>query len=477
MKTYCNYHPTEPASWDCELCDIFICDDCVVSKKDVQFGVTKTFHLCPKCNRRVTWMGISNVLTPFWNRLPRFFIYPFSAKPLILNIILCVSMLFFSRASLFSNLMRFVVWGIWLKYAFAALQSTARGSLIPPDISTQTLSENFEDVFKQIGIYLALIFGAGLVMGTFGKGAGILFGIFSLLFLPSMIILLVSTQSLLKALNPVAFISLPARIGWGYLNMYVFLAVLGGAPILVLNLAAKIFPPLLAYLCMLFFQNYYTLISYNLMGYVLLQYHEEIGFQVDYEDFIKEKEGPKNIPKASSPIANEVDMHLKEANYEKALDILRTEINRNNTNDPELYDRYYQLLKIKKMTAEMVTFGKKYIDQLIVHKNESKAGDVYLECSGIDKEFILDPKQLLKIGGWLKKSGRSKEAIRVYAVFTKAYSKDPMIPMAYFRAAEIYNETLGQKQKANNMLNAVIKKYPDHEITPFIKNYLKQITA
>jgi len=51
-----------------------------------------------------------------------------------------------------------------------------------------------------------------------------------------------------------------------------------------------------------------------------------------------------------------------------------------------------------------------------------------------------------------------------------------MIPIVYFRAAEIFNETLGQKAKANNLLKGVIKKYPEHDIIPFVKNYLKGIS-
>lgn len=476
MQIFCSYHPTKPASWDCGACDSLLCEDCVVCRKVNQLGVTKEFHLCPKCNQEVKWLGVSNLLEPFWNRLPRFFIYPFSLRPLILNLILCLAMLFFSGTSLFNNLARFAIWGIWLKYSFSALQTTAKGNLNPPDVTAQNISENFQEVFKQLGIYFALAFFFGIVVNLFGKSFGILYGAIALLFLPSMIILLVSTQSLFQALNPFAFLRLPFRIGGGYLLMYFFLITLGGAPVVILNLTIKFLPMAMVPIITIFFKNYYTLISYNLMGYVLLQYHEEIGYDVDYEDFAKETSKKKTPASPASPLLNEIEIHVKDGNYDQALKIIQTEININNSNDLDIFDRYYRLLKLKNMSSDMLSHGKKYIDILIESNIKSKAIEIYIECSDVDKQFAPGSKGFVKLAGWLKKAGHSNEAIRAYSTFTKIYSNDPMIPNVYFRAAEIFNERLGQKTKARNLLNGLIKKYPDHDIIPFVRNYLKGIT-
>ncbi len=475
MKSFCEYHPTKPAAWDCETCDVLLCDDCMETRKTNQYGVVKEFHFCPKCNKEVEWMGISNSLEPFWNRLPRFFFYPFFPKPLILNIILCLAMLFFSGNSLFSALSRFAIWGIWLKYSFAALQTTARGNLNPPNVSQQTISEDFQDVLKQFGIFLALSFTFGIVMNLFGKNIAILYGVAAISFLPSMIILFVSTQSLIHALNPLSFTKLPFRIGWGYFLMYFFLITLGGAPTVIFNITAPFLPPALALIIVAFFQNYYTLISYNLMGYVLLQYHEEIGYEVDYEDFAKENKTQTNTDTPVSPLINELDIHLKDGNYDEALKIIKTQINEHNSKDINIFERYYQLLKLKKMSSEMLTHGKNYIEMLIELNEQSKSCEIYLDCLTLEKQFTPGPKSLIKIAGWLKKTGYSKEAIRAYHTFTKIYPENTMIPIINFRAAEIFNEKLEQKTKANNILKGIIKKYPKHDIIPFVKDYLKTI--
>jgi len=55
-------------------------------------------------------------------------------------------------------LIRFAIWAVILKYSFAALKSTANGKLIPPKVNLQTISDDFEVVFKQIGIYVIIGF-------------------------------------------------------------------------------------------------------------------------------------------------------------------------------------------------------------------------------------------------------------------------------------------------------------------------------
>ena len=94
------------------------------------------------------------------------------------------------------------------------------------------------------------------------------------------------------------------------------------------------------------------------MGYVMLQYHEAVGYEVDYEDYIETKSS-KKTPKSASPIVNEIDIHLKEGNYDRALDVIHAEINLNHSTNPEIWDRNYQLLKIKQMNKELIVFGKK----------------------------------------------------------------------------------------------------------------------
>ena len=67
------------------------------------------------------------------------------------------------------------------------------------------------------------------------------------------------------------------------------------------------------------------------------------------------------------------------------------------------------------------------------------------------------------------------EAIGAFSKLTKAYPQDPLVPKSYFRAAQIFNDRLMNPEKAKKILNGLVKKYPDHDIIPFVQRYLLQM--
>ena len=88
MKKFCDGHPTRKAHWHCSKCSALLCPECVVERGSESYGQTKTEHFCPKCNLPVDWIGVQNLIDPFWNRMPRIFSYPVSMQPLILMFVI-----------------------------------------------------------------------------------------------------------------------------------------------------------------------------------------------------------------------------------------------------------------------------------------------------------------------------------------------------------------------------------------------------
>lgn len=131
-------------------------------------------HMCPNCNIPVRWLGVENIIDPFWERLPRFFLYPFSIRPLLLMLGLSLFSALLTGPGIFGLLAGIAIWGLAFKYAYAILQSTARGNLTTPKLDSGTLSENFGPVVKQIGIYAAIFFAAGIVFAKLGMAGGVL---------------------------------------------------------------------------------------------------------------------------------------------------------------------------------------------------------------------------------------------------------------------------------------------------------------
>ena len=474
MAAFCNYHPTKKAHWVCPSCEVNYCQECVDNRVVDQHGIKKVYHFCPECSVEADRVAFEDIVEPFWFRMPKFFIYPFNPRPLILMVVLSFLSVLLVFPSLLSVLIQIFIAGLFLKYAFSALKNTANGNLQPPKIDSKTLLEDFLIVFKQILMFIIIGYAFYKVAQMTGVIIGLSFLGFVLLSIPAMIIVLVGSNSLLQAINPAMFVVMAWRIGWSYLLMCFFLILLLFAPAYLNQYIVGYLPVKLHFFLLKLAQNYYTLISYHLMGYVIFQYHEEIGYDVDFEE---EEPLPEEIPSEegeSGQLLNRVDMLIKEGKLDDAISLIKSETLGAIT-ALGLAERYYNLLKLKEQTPEMLKHGKEYLDLLAKANQKAKLVEAYLECISKDPNFTAKPTTLLKAASYLNEAGKHEESLEAYSRFIKTNPEDPLVPKAYFLASNIFNEKLKNPGKATKILKNLIKKYPNHDIIPHVQRYLSEI--
>jgi tetratricopeptide (TPR) repeat protein len=474
MKIGCDYHPTRPAHWNCEKCGANLCPACVVQRDQEGYARGQKLHLCPKCYLPVEWIGVGNLIDPFWKRLPKIFSYGFYPRPLILVAVIAVISSFFSSSGIFSLVARGLLGMVILKYSFESLKATAGGDLKPPRVNGKTISDDIGPVVKQGVMYL--IVGGLVAYLAATTGPFIAYPVLYLvgLLLPAMIIVLVTSSSLLNALNPLAVGSIAIRIGWAYLLVYVFFTILGSAPAVLGHYLIRHFPQALQLPMMTFAQGFYTVISYHLLGYVILQYHEEVGYQVDQRDFRdpaaeRAETGPAD---PDEQVLNAVKPLIKEGKLDGALTLIVEMTSVVGIQGVNLAERYYSLLKMKKKIPEMLTHGDKFLELLVACDSKAKALKVYAECKQLKPDFLPEALALFKLAGWLNETGKSKEAIATYHCLVKEYPEHQLIPKAFYRVAQIFQDRLLLPDSARKILNGVKQKYPDHEIIPHVDNYL-----
>jgi tetratricopeptide (TPR) repeat protein len=445
---------------------------CITKRVVSQYGTEKTFHLCPKCNVEVNALAVANAIDPFWRKIPSFFAYPFHPRPLMLMAALTIATLLFSFLGPFGAIFNLVAWGIVLKYSFVVLKNAAQGNLVPPKMSTETLSNDFHIVFKQGIIYFVIGIAFVFIVAKLGNIVGILFLVFALLSIPAMIIVLAVTDNLTHALNPMIFVQMAWRIGWGYLLMYFFILLLGVAPTFWGNHIIAHLPPS-SHICLLFAAKcYYTLISYYLMGYVILQYHEDIGYDVAPDDVALEEKNTED--EGDNELLNKIQILTKEGRLEDAITLMQDNLLMARE-DITVAESYFNLLKLTERFSEMVSHGKVYLDLLARTDRKADLCQVYSDCISKDPAFATTQGTLFKIASALNESGNPKAAIGVYNRFIKANGTSPLIPKAYFLAANIFNEKLANPKKAAGILKGLMKNFPNHEILPHVQQYLRQI--
>ena len=477
MKKFCDGHPTRKAHWHCSKCDALLCPECVSARESENYGHNQTHHFCPKCNQPVDFVGVQNLIEPFWNRMPRIFAYPLSLQPLVLTAVLAFMTLLLSGDGLISSILRGVMWLMVLKYSFESLKATAGGNLKPPPVNSRTITEDIQQVFKQFAIYLLIFIGFGYISVKAGIFMGVVFVIAALFFVPSMIILLVTTGSLFQAINPALFCGLVFRIGWAYVLMYFFLFLLGSAPAYLAQYVIRFLPPELHAMLFGFAKSFYTLVSYHLMGYVILQYHDKIGYKVDYEDF-KDPTAEDYKPQKSDPDAEllaAVAPLIKEGKLDEAIALIKERIGSQPIRGEKLSERYYNLLKMKKRTAEMLEHGVVHLDILAAQNQKARAIAVFTECRTTDSNFLPSAGALFRLAGWLNESGKTKAAVAVYNCLVKSYPDNPQVPRAYFRIAQILHDGLMNTDQAKKALSLLLKKFPNHDIVPQVESFLARL--
>lgn len=476
MKVACTYHPTKAAHFTCHECTGSFCEECVSDRSFQKYGRTEAAYYCPKCNVPAINLGMGNILPPFWQRIPSFFVYPFRLQPLFFMMALATVATVFPRSflvSLFSGI-------TLIKYSYAVLTNTAHGNLGSPKDFTKIVGGDIDIVFKQFGIFVAMFFGFAWFAKSFGVLAGLLFVGFAILSVPAMIMSLAATESLIQALNPMVFVRIMSRIGWPYLLMYLFLLMMSGGPAALAPYIVGALSPIVQVFLFSFAKMYYTILSYNLMGYVLLQYQEEIGYEVDYEEVkkhtIPDKKGGGGVTSGDNEIKilEEVEKNVMDGRIDEAIQFIQSETQGKIEGVP-LAKRFYDLLKIAKRKNELVKHCKVYIDVLVKKVMFSEVIRIYKEGLAINPQFIPNADSLYKIAEWMSRSGDAKNAMNMAVKFIKLNPTHALTPEAYYLIAQILHERLNNIPKAREILKAIVSKYPDHDLAGKANNYLQQL--
>ncbi|MEN8141740.1 MAG: hypothetical protein ABFR97_11025 [Thermodesulfobacteriota bacterium] len=472
MTITCSLHPAKPAHFQCHKCDTTYCGQCVIKRRAPRYGQMTSSYFCPSCDIPAEQLPVGNFIEPFWTRLAKFFTYPVQTYPLILIGILA-TLTAILPTSLLTKVFCFVV---STKYAYGVLLSTAQGNLKPPKPTVELINSDAQQVFKQ---YLLFAICGGLsslifsFSGIFGAG---LFGLTVFLLMPAMIMVLVTTDSVVAALNPMIVVPVVARIGWRYLLVLVFLIFLPAGPAAILHLLPEALPLALIIFLAALLQHYYTFITYNLMGYVLLQYHDEIGYEVDYDHFVTSSLDPEEqLPQdPEQALMQQINVLVKSGRHEEALALIR-EKSQGREEDVELSEKYFTLLKICQKRDSYISHGPYHLDLLIKKNKKAKAMELYDELKE-DGEVKISADSAITIGKWLVARHDYKGAMACLVRFIKANPQHAKLPEAYFPLIQILNEQSNNRAKAAQLAKGVIRNYPDHPLTPRLESYLQAMS-
>ncbi len=390
-------------------------------------------------------------ITPLWATIPSFFLLPLKGAGLI------ALLLFSFLLSLIPSIFVVILISFaWIKYGLEILQNTSDGNLEAPKLNEQTLGDGYELPFKQFFIFALPGF---LLFSQDVSGSpsvfNIIFTIFYLFVLPASIMTLAYTHSFLAAINPVNLLFLIRSVGWTYAVLYGFLFLLNGSAAALFYFLAPDDPGILYAFLGIFFEIYFAWVMYAMMGYVMYQHHDDLGYDVPDED--KVEEAPQDV------VLNELDQLIENDKYDAAKELLIASI-KEEPEDITLRQKFHNLIKIMGETKQLTIHGKEMITRAIPANKLRIALNVYLDCLKADPSF--KPKNAtdyFPLATEMRKTRHFKEAILLINGFHQKYPNNTDTPPLYLMVAKIFIEDLSQDEKAAPILSFLRKNHPEHE--------------
>ncbi|MFO7593862.1 MAG: hypothetical protein R6X15_07475 [Pseudomonadota bacterium] len=403
-------------------------------------------------------------ITPFWHRIPKFFLYGLHPYPLILAGVLFVVSYF-----LIWPLIGFVFYAVIIKYASEALQHTVDGELTPPRLSPEVINENLELTFKLLVVYLCYFHVFAYLLDVVPWVLVLPLIVAAFLFLPALIISLVITEDMGPALNPFYWFSIAKRIGWPYMIMFLFLILFEFVQWEFGAIIGSRIPGQYMYPFEMAVETYFMVVIFHLMGYVVLQYRDELGF----ETFGTQDDEPESRSEHSTPL---LERFIEEGKIDAALAEYSSLI-KAHPEDVELRRKVYVFLLSNGQDERLKDYVPHYFSLLVAKGRLDDAASVYLDSHERGAPFVPgSPGDYLPVMKVLRHRGKSKQAVLLGQGFHKRFPNDPHTPELYLELAKLLSEDLQRDDLARNILAFLLKGFPDTALTPQIKQYMGLLT-
>lgn len=448
---FCRYHPLKPATYYCTSCETNNCDCCIDE------GDQGVDHNCFSCQREVQSLGAINHAVPFWRRLEESFRYPMNANAgvIVIGVAVLTSLL---NYIIFGFILSLVLVGAFLKYCFNALNSTASGVLVPPDIV-----EAYEGgvvILLRLLVIIFVIGGANFgVYRLLGPEFSGLFVFLSMLALPAIIIVFAMSDSLSEALNPLAVLQLISSIGLPYGLLLGFIMIMS-ASVGVINALLMEHVSLLSTIAQSAVMNYYTLVIFHIMGYMIFQYQGVLGFvaRVDNGEL-------QEARSSRDRLAVKISIRLKEGDYNGVVDLFQFAL-KEFPQDREFNKQYFEFIYATERFQVLGSIANGYLKFLITSKQEHQLLIIYKRVLHLIPDFISNSAPVRhQLAIACQNSGDPLSAVKLINGMQKTFPEYSQLPEALTLMADALDD-LPNKQSQAAQVRKLAARLSDRRLTP-----------
>ena len=397
-----------------------------------------------------------NDIPPFWSRIPAFFLYGLKPVPLLLAA--GAGILIYLTNSFWISL---ILYAVAVKYSMTSLQHTLRGELSPPPLSGPVINQGYELPLVLFFILLLYIMALGSIANSLSLVLALLLYLAGLLLFPALIMCLGISESFLFSVNPINWISLVRAIGWPYLALFgLYLSLSGAQASLEYFILDKLDTATRAPVWMTL-NTLFMIISFHLMGYVILQYHREL-----------ETPAPPGSDDTDSHTTPLLDKFIREGNSAAAVEELRSLVNEH-PEDLDLRKKLHNYAMLNRHFEVVKKQAPAYMRLLTRSGRPGDAAQLFSDCLAAGEACHPDrPEPYLPIFDILKQRRRFKDAVALTKDFHKRFPGSECTPTLYLELARLFSEELQRDDQAIKLLRFLLQRFPDHDKQADVRQYL-----
>jgi hypothetical protein len=404
-------------------------------------------------------MSSTTRIVPFWHRLRAISLYPLRHGALwaLLALTLASTLLVFVPGGFFFRLM--LTAGVYA-YATVILRATANGNLESPEINLDGENSGYGQIGLQVVFILMMVVGFVLL----GPVLGTVMAIVLALGMPGATISLAIDDNFWHALNPGTWFAIAARMGWPYLAVAALCAVIVVSQANAQALFQFLLPPFLAMVAGFFISTYAVFMTFHLMGYLIYQYHEELGYEIDAP---LARRDPSADP--DQELLDEAAALVLDGNAQAAETLLGNRL-RARGGTAAVHAQYRKLLKLRKDEDALLAHGSQYLVVLMEQGQDKLALELVRDCLAIDDEFDVPKSEY--VGVLARRAvevGQPRVAVALLEGFVQRHFSHPDAAGHALAAAKLRVEKLDDDVRARALLKAMRQHTGNH---PGIDEYL-----
>ena len=342
------------------------------------------------------------------------------------------------------------------RYAVEVLLSTAEGKRTAPEFAIAVDDQLAVDQMKlQLLLYVIAVLG----QAGWGGDTGLwLFPLIAAVIAPAATLSLAIDRGLLRALNPWVWIQIINAFRGGYF-LVVALLFCGFGLRLWLADGFGILPSVLALPLTWLVNNYLTVLGFHLMGYLVYQDHERIGYQLRPDPVLPSRQEREDPDRAL------IDRALAMADAGQlaaAITSLRATIDQRGGTQA-LHEAYRGLLSRAGDAEELARHGQQYLLVLMAQRAFPRAVAMLIDCQARDPGFCPStPEDLLALAEQASQRGQQQAAIGLLENALTRFPKHRLGPSWALLAARLLVDRLGRVEQAQGLLKAACARYPEH---------------